>query len=99
MNEALIEDLETVTIPFELTTGLNLVIEEIESRGYIYTHLTAEGPIKLFSFSDEEEDKVVTVNIEKENLLIREFNMIGASRKLMVLHILGPSERTFQLHK
>ena len=97
-NEArsLSEDLKDIDVPFDLFTGLSLVTEELESKGYTYTNFFKKSNAVL-TFTSEDEMNEVYVTIEKENLLIRQFTYEEDTKKLKVIYVLKPSERTFKL--
>jgi hypothetical protein len=88
------EDLEGITIPFELFTGLSLVTKEIEDNGFTYSHFTNEY-YAVLTFKSE--DKEIDVTIEKETILIKQFGVNDGKRKLKVLYVMRPSDRKFNL--
>lgn len=90
------KDLKGADVPFDLFTGLSLVVDEIESKGFVYSHLTKEKNI-LLVYTSKEAKENISINIEKENLLIRQFMMTGTNRKLKVIYVVKPTERTFKL--
>jgi hypothetical protein len=90
------DDLATVIIPFDLFTGLSLITEELKSKGFKYAHMINEHAVTLIFESTKLKEKV-SVIVEKENILIRQFTMDGDNRKLKVLYVLKPSQREFKL--
>lgn len=89
------KDLEGLIIPFDLLTGVAMVIEELDKKKFTYSHTTNEKSIMITYNSKSER---VIVNIEKENLLIRQFIIEDEDiRKLKVVYVVKPSERTFKL--
>jgi hypothetical protein len=87
-------DLKGIDVPFDLFTGLQLVTDELESRGFSYSHLVDEDATILVFKGD---GRNVNINIESENLLIRQFLIDGDHRKLEVIYVVTPSERSFKL--
>jgi hypothetical protein len=90
------EDLANVDVPFDLFTGLSLVVSEVESKGFTYQHLTQSQGV-IIAFESVKLAESIIINVEKENLLIRQFSIIGDTRKLKVVYVVKPSERTFKL--
>lgn len=88
------EDLASITIPFDLFAGVSLVIEELEKKGFKYTHLTDKNGATLSFVSKGEE---INVTIEKETIVVRQWAINGDARKLKVLYVVKPSQRKFKL--
>ena len=88
------DDLQKVNIPFDLLLGVSIVTEEVKDKGFKYKGLTQDGS-PILTFKSKEEN--VTINIEKENLLIRQFSVDGDSKKLKAIYVVKPSERKFNL--
>jgi len=90
------EDIKSISVPFDLFTGLSLVTEELKKKDFTYTKMVKDhSPILIFESKKLEER--VSIVIEKENLLIRHFIIKNDTRKLKVLYVLKPSERKFKL--
>lgn len=96
MKPSLKNDLKTIEIPFDLFTGLSLVTQEMNNKGFKYSHLTNEG-VPSLTFKSKKLKENIIINIESETLLIKQFLMKGTTRKLKVLYIVKPTERTFKL--
>lgn len=90
------EDLATVTIPFDLFTGLSLITEELKDKDFKYSHMTNDYYPTL-TFEAKKIKERVNVIIEKENILIRQFTINGDIRKLKVIYVMKPSDRKFNL--
>lgn len=90
------KDLETVKVPFDLFTGLSLVTQELKDKDFKYIHMTNDHA-PILTFESKKIKERVSVTIEKENLLIRQFTITGDTRKLKVLYVVKPSERKFNL--
>lgn len=95
--EKLTSDLSTIIVPFDLFTGLSIVIEELKKRKFTYTHLNQEALQNILWFKTKEQK--LSINIEKENLLIRQFSSETKTtpRKLKVIYVVKPTERDFKL--
>ena len=87
-------DLEGVSIPFDLFTGISLIVEEITAKEFKYDHLTNEGSV-LITFNSPTERIIITVG--KEDLTVRQFTMDEENRKLKVIYVVKPTERQFKL--
>jgi hypothetical protein len=85
-------DLEKVVIPFDLYTGMALVTDELKGKGFSYDHMLTDQSTILVFKSEEEK---ATITVEKENLLIRQYNK--DTGKLKVLYVLKPTQREFKL--
>jgi len=93
----LADDLAGVVIPFDLYTGITIVTDELERRGFIYSHLLNDDGI-ILKFKNEVIAENISITIERENLLIRQFSIEeNNNRKLKVIYVIKPSERTFKL--
>jgi hypothetical protein len=91
------DDLKDVEIPFDLFTGLSLVIEEVNKKGFTYIYKTESRNV-ILTFEAKEISETLSINIEKENLLVRQFTIKeDGGRKLKVIYVVKPSERTFKL--
>tara|TARA_R110000796_G_scaffold100093_1_gene208548 strand:- start:101 stop:418 length:318 start_codon:yes stop_codon:yes gene_type:complete len=90
------EDLESVSVPFDLFTGLSLVTEELNQKKFYYSHMNTDHSPTLV-FESKKLKERVSVVIEKENLLIRQFTIKEDTRKLKVLYVLKPAQRKFNL--
>ena len=91
------DDLAKMIIPFNLLTPLIMVTEEFKSKGFVYSHSVNEKSTLSASFNSEKLKEKIIVHIEKENLFIKQFSMNDGKRKLKVIYVVKPSERTFKL--
>ena len=89
-------DKNKITIPFDLFTGMSLVVKELGKHGFKYSHLTNDI-IPVLIFNSKEKQERINVNIEKENLYIRQFDTRVEPRKLLVIYVVKSEERTFSL--
>jgi len=88
------KDLASITIPFDLFAGVSLVIEELERKGFKYSHLTNKNGATLSFVSEGQE---IGATIEKETIIVRQWAVDKDTRKLKVLYVVKPSQRNFQL--
>ena len=89
--------IKELKIPFDLYAGFSLVIDELNKKSFIFSDLTTEGAPIITFISTAVKEKIL-INIDKENLLIRQFSILeDDKRKLKVLYVLKPSERDFKL--
>jgi len=90
----LTEDLATITFPFDLFSGVSIVIEELKNKGFEYSHLT-HSRTEVLTFTSQEQE--IDVSVEKENLLIKQYSINGGARKLIVIYVVKPTQRNFKL--
>ena len=95
-SKSLEKDLENIRIPFNLFAGLTFVVEELKDKGFEYSNSTQEV-IPVITFESLKREEIITINVEPENLLIKQFTVDKDKRKLKVLYVLKPSERQFKL--
>lgn len=88
------EDLASITIPFDLFAGISLVTEELDKKGFKYSHFTDKNGATL-SFTSKGQE--ITVTIEKETIVVRQWSVSESARKLEVLYVVKPAQRRFQL--
>lgn len=99
-SDLLKSDLLKISVPFDLYSGLSLVTEELNSKGYSYKGLSENGEYPILTFIPKDvlkEDESILINIEKENLLVRHFDVNPTGRKLRVIYVVKPTERSFNL--
>lgn len=90
-------DLKTIDVPFDLYTGLSLVIEEMKTKKFAYKELIKDAS-DILIFKSVRKKESISINIEKDNLLIRQYSLIDKDRrKLKVLYVVKPTERIFKL--
>lgn len=90
-------DLEKIKIPFDLFTGLSLIVDELKVNTFTYSHLTPNDRSPMLTFESKDKGQKINVNIEKENLLVRQYEINGLERKLLVIYVVKPTERAFKL--
>ena len=88
------KDLESIAVPFDLFAGISLVTEELDKKGFKYNHFTDKNGATL-SFTSKGQE--ITVTIEKETIVVRQWSVSKSARKLEVLYVVKPTQRTFQL--
>jgi hypothetical protein len=100
-NKKFEEDLTEMKVPFDLYTGLSMVTAELKSNSFVYDHFTNNGRQDIITFTPIEKGKeIILINIEKENLIVRHFDILeDGRRKARVLYVVKPTERTFKLVK
>jgi hypothetical protein len=93
-------DTENMRIPFDLFGGLTMVTDELKDNEFVYDHFTNSGKQDIITFTRNEGKEVILINIEKENLIVRHFDILEEGRrKARVLYVVKPTERTFELVK
>jgi hypothetical protein len=99
-NKKFEDDLVNMKVPFDLYTGLSMVTAELKVNNFVYDHFTNNGGQDIITFIPIEGEEVILINIEKENLIVRHFDILeGGRRKARVLYVVKPTERTFELIK
>ena len=99
-NKKFEDDLVKMTIPFDLYTGLSMVTAEIRANEFVYDSFKNNGKQDIITFTRNEGKEVVLINIEKENLIVRHFDVFeDGRRKARVLYVVKPTERTFNFIK
>ena len=87
-------DLKKVEIPLDLDKEMSMVVGELIDKGFRYSH-TTNTTIPMLTF--ESKDEKILIDVNKGNLLIRQFSMTGDASKLKILYVVTPSERGFKL--
>ena len=86
-----------IEIPFDLYTGFSLVVEELKNKGFEYSKITIDSVSPILTFESKELKERILININEEDLLIRQFSVKKNSRKLKVIYVTKPAERNFKL--
>ena len=94
-NKKFTKDMKKSKLPFDLLSALSSVITEIVHKGFEYIKMTKDGQ-ELITF--EKPNERIVIGVTLESLLVRHFDILeDGTRKLRVLYVSKPSQRTFKL--
>jgi hypothetical protein len=90
------DDMKDIKLPFELLTGFSVVVNEVQEQGFKYDNTFTDSTSTL-TFISKELKQRITINISKENLLIKQFSDKEDDRELKVIYVVKDSGRNFKL--
>lgn len=87
-------DAKEVDFPYDLVDALVGVVDEITFKKFKYIKISSERSVIVVYGKPKEK---ILIEVIKEGLLIRHFDVFKDRRKLKVLYVVKPHERIFKL--
>lgn len=90
------KDLKEITIPFDLSAAFDSIVKELKAKEFDYIKLI-HGQVPVLKFKLEELKEIILIDINKENLTVKQLTEGKEKDKLKVIYIIKPSERNFNI--